>query len=118
MTPVAIEATTHRHFHEELAVVKERLLHMSTRAEELIDLAVSGLLTRDASIASDVFRLDHEIDALEIEIETLAVTLLALHQPMARDLRFIIGAIKVSNDLERVGDHAVNIAQETQRLLT
>jgi phosphate transport system protein len=117
MTPAAIETTSHRHFHEQLGVVKERLLHMSARAEELIDLAVSALLTRDAAKASDVIRQDHEIDDLEIEIEGLAVNLLALHQPMARDLRFIISAIKVSNDLERVGDHAVNIAQGTQRLL-
>ena len=117
MTPAAIETTSHRHFHEQLAVVKERLLHMSNRAEELIDLAVSALLTRDEAKAAEVIRQDHDIDDLEIEIEGLAVNLLALHQPMARDLRFIIGAIKVSNDLERVGDHAVNIAQETQRLL-
>jgi len=117
MTPSAVEATTHRHFHEQLAIVKERLLHMSTRAEELVDLAVSALLTRDSAKAAAVIRQDHEIDDLEIEIESLAVSLLALHQPMARDLRFIIGAIKVSNDLERVGDHAVNIAQETERLL-
>ena len=117
MTPTAVETTSHRHFHEQLAVVKERLLHMSTRAEELIDLAVSALLTRDSAKAGAVIRQDHEIDDLEIEIEGLAVSLLALHQPMARDLRFIIGAIKVSNDLERVGDHAVNIAQETERLL-
>ena len=116
MTPAAVE-TSHRHFHEQLAVVKERLLHMSTRAEELVDLAVAALLTRDSSKAEAVIRQDHEIDDLEIEIEGLAVSLLALHQPMARDLRFIIGAIKVSNDLERVGDHAVNIAQETERLL-
>ena len=56
------------------------------------------------------------LDALELEVEEQAIALLALQQPMARDLRFIIGAIKVSNDLERVGDHAVNIAQSAMRL--
>jgi len=63
-----------------------------------------------------VLKADHEIDKLEVEVEDLAVSLLALQQPMARDLRFIIGAIKVSNDLERVGDHAVNIAESAIRL--
>jgi phosphate transport system protein len=59
---------------------------------------------------------DRELDALELEVEGTAVQLLALQQPMARDLRFLVGAIKVSSDLERVGDHAVNIAQSTRRL--
>jgi phosphate transport system protein len=64
-----------------------------------------------------VLTADKEIDQLEIEVEELAVSLLALQQPMARDLRFIVGAIKISSDLERVGDHAVNIAEATQRLI-
>ena len=62
-------------------------------------------------------KADHEIDLLEIEVEDLAISLLALQQPMARDLRFLVGAIKISSDLERVGDHAVNIAEATQRLI-
>jgi phosphate transport system protein len=68
-------------------------------------------------LAAAVLEADNEIDTLEIEVEDLAVSLLALQQPMARDLRFIVGAIKISSDLERVGDHAVNIAQCTLRLL-
>jgi phosphate transport system protein len=107
-----------RHFHDQLDELKQRLLRMSERAESLVDLAVDALLTRDAGKAEAVFTGDKEIDRLEIEIEAMAVELLALQQPMARDLRFIISAIKASSDLERVGDHAVNIAQSAQRLIT
>jgi phosphate transport system protein len=106
-----------RHFHDQLEELKTRLLLMSERAESLVDLAVESLLTRDADKAETVLIGDKEVDALEIEIESMAVQLLALQQPMARDLRFIISAIKASSDLERVGDHAVNIAQSAQRLI-
>jgi phosphate transport system protein len=105
-----------RHFHEQLDQLKQRLLDMSERAEALVDLSVDALLHRDAGKADAVVDGDSELDALEVEVEALAVSLLALQQPMARDLRFIISAIKISSDLERVGDHAVNIAQSTQRL--
>jgi phosphate transport system protein len=106
-----------RHFHDQLDELKQRLLRMSERAESLVDLAVEALLTRDAGKADAVIVGDRDVDELEIEIESMAVELLALQQPMARDLRFIISAIKASSDLERVGDHAVNIAQSAQRLI-
>ena len=106
-----------RHFHDQLQTLKERLLDMSARAEELIDLAVDSLLTRDKEKADAVIAGDREVDMMELECEQLAVSLLALQQPMGRDLRFIISAIKISSDLERVGDHAVNIAQATLRLI-
>jgi phosphate transport system protein len=106
-----------RHFHDQLDELKKRLLHMSERAESLVDLAVESLLTRDADKSATVLTGDREVDDLEIEIEAMAVELLALQQPMARDLRFIIASIKASSDLERVGDHAVNIAQAAQRLI-
>lgn len=110
--------TGFRHFHDQLAVLKQRLLDMSQRAEELVDLSVDALLDRDRSVAESVIAGDRELDALELEVERLGIELLALQQPMARDLRFIIGSIKVSSDLERVGDHAVNIAQSAIRLAT
>jgi phosphate transport system protein len=106
-----------RHFHEQLSILKQRLLDMSARAEELVDLSVEALLTHDKDRADAVLSGDKEVDQLEIEVEQLAVELLALQQPMARDLRFIISAIKISSDLERVGDHAVNIAQSALRLV-
>jgi phosphate transport system protein len=109
--------TGFRHFHEQLDLLKQRLLDMSERAELLVELAVDALLTRDVSKAEAVMAGDKEIDALEVDVEQLAVSLLALQQPMARDLRFIISAIKISSDLERVGDHAVNIAESATRLV-
>lgn len=105
-----------RHFHDQLGELKDHLLEMSARAEEMVELSVDALVRRDVTRAAQVIAADHEIDQLEIESERLAVQLLALQQPMARDLRFLIGAIKVISDLERVGDHAVNIAQSVQRL--
>jgi phosphate transport system protein len=106
-----------RHFHDQLQTPKDRLLDMSGRAEELIDLAVDSLLTRDKEKADAVINGDRELDMMELECEQLAVSLLALQQPMGRDLRFIISAIKITSDLERVGDHAVNIAQSALRLI-
>ncbi len=115
--PIAGQSAGFRHFHEQLDTLKQRLLDMSERAESLIDASVDALLSRDAMKAEAVLAGDREIDELEVEVESLAISLLALQQPMARDLRFIIGAIKVSSDLERVGDHAVNIAQSALRLI-
>lgn len=111
-----IPTTGFRHFHDQLATLKQRLLDMSQRAEELVELSVDALLTRDREKAEVVIAADHEVDQYEMDVEQLGIELLALQQPMARDLRFLIGAIKVSSDLERVGDHAVNIAQSAIRL--
>lgn len=105
-----------RHFHDQLGELKQRLLAMSARAEELVELSVDALLTRDTGKAQAVIDADREIDQMELDVEQLAVELLALQQPMARDLRFLVSAIKVTSDLERVGDHAVNIAQCALRL--
>lgn len=116
MTPSDAAAIGFRHFHDQLAHLKQRLLDMSDLATSLLDLSVDALLSRDSAMADAVINADSDLDALELEVEDKAIALLALQQPMARDLRFIIAAIKVSNDLERVGDHAVNIAQSAQRL--
>ncbi|MGQ0647742.1 MAG: phosphate signaling complex protein PhoU [Gemmatimonadaceae bacterium] len=115
MTPTG--DTGFRHFHEQLGALKQRLLDMSGRAEELVEMSVDSLLTRDKEKADAVIQADRELDLLEVEVETLAIELLALQQPMARDLRFLVSAIKVSSDLERVGDHAVNIAQSALRMI-
>jgi phosphate transport system protein len=114
---MAGSAGGYRHFHDELAVLKERLLSMSERAESLVELSMEALYERDADKAQAVIDADRELDRLEVESEDLAISLLALQQPMARDLRFLIGAIKVSSDVERIGDHAVNIAQGVIRLV-
>jgi phosphate transport system protein len=117
MTAVHDASNAFRHFHDQIAELKSRLLTMSTRAEELVEHSVDALLNSDGGIAEMVIAGDKELNDLEVEIEQRAVGLLALQQPMARDLRFIVGTIKVSSDLERIGDHAVNIAQSAQRLI-
>ena len=106
----------HRHFHDELSHVKVRLLTMSGEAEAALGLAVEGLLERDEDKARRVIAGDRVIDSMEVEIEEQCINLLALQQPMARDLRMLTSALKLANDLERVGDHAVNIAQSAERL--
>ncbi|HEV2736394.1 MAG TPA: phosphate signaling complex protein PhoU [Longimicrobiaceae bacterium] len=105
-----------RHFHEELAQLKNRLLDMSQLAEELVKTSVEALLERDEAKAQSVILGDKELDALEVEVDDACIHLLALQQPMARDLRLITMSMKISNDLERVGDHAVNIAEAVPHL--
>jgi phosphate transport system protein len=109
--------TTGRHFHEELGRLKSRLLEMSALAEDLVRLSVESLLARDETKTEAVISRDRKLDDLEVEIDDLCIQLLALQQPMARDLRLITMTMKISNDLERVGDHAVNIAQATRHLV-
>jgi len=105
-----------RHFVRELDALKEQLLRMGGRAEAIVLKAVDALRRRDASLANGVLAEDKIIDRLELDIDDRCVRLLALQQPLARDLRFITAALKISNDLERVGDHAVNIAGSALRL--
>jgi len=106
-----------RHFHEELSQLKQRLLAVSSEAEDAVAHAVEALLARDRDKALAVIRGDRAIDALESSIEEQGFQLIALHQPMAKDLRLIFSAIRIVNDLERVGDHAVNIAQSAIELI-
>jgi len=99
-----------RHFEIKIDELKRQLLHMSGLSERIIRKALESLVRRNAALAEEVFADDREIDRLEIEVEERSIELLALQQPLASDLRFITSAIKISNDLERIGDHAVNIA--------
>lgn len=105
-----------RHFDQELAELNELLVRMASLAEEQVRSAIDGVKRRDAQAALRTIAGDHGIDALEMEIEDRAISLLARRQPMAIDLRMLVATLKISNDLERVGDHAVNIAQCAQRL--
>ena len=105
-----------RHFDQELQDLKDSLLTMGGRAEAVIQKSVESLKRRDPKLADEVITDDRVIDRIEIEIDEGCVSLLALRQPMAVDLRFITGVLKISNDLERVGDHAVNIAGCSKRL--
>ena len=106
-----------RPFDEELKVLKEKLLEMASRAEEQIALAIRALKDREEKLACQVLEREAAINLLDIEIDEMAMRLLALRQPMATDLRFITSAMKIGSDLERIGDLAVNIAERTMDLL-
>jgi phosphate transport system protein len=106
-----------RHFEAELAQLKTRLLEMGGMAEEEVRLAVKALVDGDQVLVDRVLSGDEPVNALHIEIDSRCFTLLALHQPMAADLRAIVAAVKINTDLERVGDLAVNIAEAARRYL-
>jgi len=105
------------HFQEELDQLKARLLEMGGLAEDRLRLAVKGLVDRDPGTIERVMGSDAVINQLHIEIDDRCFKLLALHQPMAVDLRAIVSAVKINTDLERVGDLAVNIAEASRRYL-
>jgi phosphate transport system protein len=105
-----------RHFHDELDALQDNLLEMAGIVEELVRVSVQALERRDPKPAEWCKAEDDRVDDLEIEVDNRAMELLALQQPMARDLRQVVATLKVANDLERVGDHAVNIAKAVRRL--
>jgi phosphate transport system protein len=106
-----------RPFDEELKELKEKSLEMASRAEEQIGRAIRGLKERKQDLACQVLDNEEAVNRLDIEIDELAMRLLALRQPMAADLRFITSAMKIGSDLERIGDLAVNIAERTLEIL-
>ncbi len=106
-----------RHFDEELTLLNHEILRMGGLVEEAIGKALKALVERDATLAQTVIRSDDPINLLEVEIEERALQLIALHQPAASDLRLLAMVLKINNDLERMGDQAVNIAERTLELL-
>jgi len=100
-------------FDQELALLKQTIVEMGGVAEEQLDAAVRCIVRRDVDLASKTVRADERLDELERAIDLKAVQLLALRQPMAQDLREIIGALKIASDLERIGDYAANIAKRS-----
>jgi phosphate transport system protein len=100
-----------RHFHEQLQQLKETLLIMASAVETSIAKAIDALVERDSKLANEVIQMDEKINDLEVSIDEQCLKLLATQQPMAIDLRFITSAMKINNDLERMGDHSVNIAE-------
>jgi len=109
---------TRTRFHEGLDELKDRLLRMAGMAELSITRAINAFRERDGAQCRLVFENEAAINANEREIDELALDLLAMQQPMAVDLRFIVAVIKINADLERVGDQAVNIAERVEQLLT
>src|SRR5207344_2167300 len=108
-------AAKQRHFAEELSELKHRLLAMGGLAEERVRQSVRGLVERTPSILADVIAGDDDLNKYHVEIDDRCFKLLALHQPVAGDLRTIVAVVKINSDLERVGDLAVNIAEAGQR---
>src|SRR5712671_7230859 len=103
-------------FHQNLDDLKEKLLVMAGMAEQAIQRSIEAYRTRDLSICELVFRAEPSINRLEREIDQMALDLLAMEQPMAIDLRFILSVIRINADLERVGDQAVNITERVRDL--
>lgn len=105
-----------RHFDEELADLKTKLLRMAGQAEDQIDKALSALVTRDSALAREVIERDHLVNSLDVEIDEESIRLLALHQPAARDLRLVTTAMKIATELERISDLAENVSERVIEL--
>ena len=105
-----------RHFDEELSDLKTKLLRMAGQAEDQIDQALTALVTRDSALARQVIERDHQVNALDVEIDEECIQLLALHQPAARDLRLVTTAMKIATELERISDLAENVCERAIEL--
>ena len=103
------------HLHREIESIKRRILSLSALVEEQVSMSVEALLRRDEELAELVCQRDERIDQLEVEVEEECLKVLALHQPVAVDLRFLVAVLKINSDLERIGDLAVNIAKKAIR---
>ncbi|MDP8207922.1 MAG: phosphate signaling complex protein PhoU [Candidatus Electryonea clarkiae] len=99
------------HLQREIQRLKKRILEMSARVEESVQHAIRAIALDDKKLAKNVISSDDQIDEMEVEIEEECLKILALHQPVAIDLRFIVAVLKINNELERIGDQAVNIAE-------
>jgi phosphate transport system protein len=105
-----------RHFDEELAELKTKLLRMAGLVEDQIDKALAALVTRDSTLAREVIERDHKVNAYDVEIDEDCIQLLALHQPAARDLRLVTTAMKIASELERISDLAENVCERSIEL--
>jgi phosphate transport system protein len=108
---------TSKQFEQHLRTLKDKLLLMSHHAEKMISDSIQALVERRPSLAEDVIKSDDTLDQLELEIDNLCYQILALEQPVARDLRFITTALKIVRDIERIGDIGVNIAERAGELI-
>jgi phosphate transport system protein len=107
-----------QHFVREIEQLKKKILVVGSIVEERIAKAIAAVIKNDARLALEVVEGDEEIDQMEVEVEEDCLKILALYQPVAIDLRFVVGVLKINNDLERMADHAVNIARRAEYLAT
>ena len=105
-----------KHIERQIETLKERILRLGTLVEEAISKSITALINRDTALAQRVIVNDSEIDAMEVEVEEECLKILALYQPVAADLRFVVAVLKINNDLERMGDLARNIAKRVTQL--
>ena len=108
---------TSKHYEQQLRLLKDKVLLMSHEAESMIEDSIRALVDRRPTLAQEVIQRDDALDKLEIEIDELCYEILALEQPVARDLRFIATALKIVKDIERIGDIGVNIAERSVELI-
>ncbi len=111
-----LSAHTDKKYEEDLKKLRDDILYMGGLVENQIQRAVNSLVDRDSKLAETIIERDHEVNRLDVEIDDLCIQLFALHQPAARDLRFITTALKITTDLERIGDMAVNICERALEL--
>ena len=104
------------HIERQIEQLKDRILRVGTLVEEAISKSITALINRDIHIAQRVMASDEEIDRMEVEVEEECLKILALYQPVAADLRFVVAVLKINNDLERMGDLAKNIAKRVAQL--
>ncbi|MEJ2704009.1 MAG: phosphate signaling complex protein PhoU [Sedimentisphaerales bacterium] len=105
-----------KHLQREIENLKKKILSLGARVEVAVHEAIRSILERDAALARKIIDDDIQIDQTEVEVEEECLKILALHQPVAIDLRFIVAVLKINNDLERIGDLAVNIAERSSFL--
>jgi phosphate transport system protein len=107
-----------RHYSEELTQLKETVLRMGGLAEKMVRLAVQALVERKRDLLAGLKEMEQAVNHLHVDIDEIALGMIALRQPTATDLRFITAAMKINTDLERIGDQAINIQEQTESLLT
>ena len=107
---------TDKRYEEELSKLREEILYMGGMIEDQIQKSIKSLVERDSKLAELIIERDHEVNRLDVDIDDICVRLLALHQPAGRDLRFITTGLKITTDLERIGDMAVNICERALEL--
>jgi len=105
-----------KHIERQIEHLKERILRVGTLVEEAISKSITALINRDLALSRRVMANDDEIDRMEVEVEEECLKILALYQPVATDLRFVVAVLKINNDLERMGDLAKNIAKRVSQL--
>ena len=107
-----------KHLQTEIDKLKKRILHLVALVEEAVEKASRAVATRDIDLAKEVNGADADIDRIEVDVEEECLKILALHQPVAVDLRYVVSVLKINNDLERVGDLAANVAERAELLVS